>query len=103
VKETIAEMLKVEARAKDIVAKAQDEAAGIVRQARVEAARLQEEAQRTAQAEAAKLVELGIEDARKHRDELLARIDKENERLRDVGHAKADEAKKLIIAALTGM
>lgn len=102
-KETIAEMLKVEARAKEIVAEAQDEAAGIVRQARVEAARLQEEAQRAAQAEAAKLVERGIEDARKRRNELLTQIDKENERLRDVGQGKADEAKKMIVAALTGM
>ena len=95
-------MLKVEARAKDVVAAAQDEAAGIVRQARVEAARLQEEAQRAARAEAAKLVERGIEDARKRRDELLAQIDKKNALLRDVGHGKADEAKKIIVAALTG-
>jgi len=102
VKETIAEMLKVEAQAKKIVADAQAEAAEIVRTARAQAAAVQTEAERNAQARAAKLVRDGVEHARKRRDAMLAEIDRRIEGLRNVAPDAAEAARRLVLAALTG-
>ncbi len=101
-KETIAEMLKVEAQAKKIVAEAEDLSAEIVRKARTEASSIQEQAHRDAQAKAAMLIQQGIEQARRKRDEMLAQIDADNQHLCDVAPDKAEAAKKIILAALTG-
>ena len=101
-KETIAQMLKVEARAKEIVAAAETEAARVVRDARKEAAAIQDEAQRGAQAKAAGVIRQGAQRARERRDEELAEIDRKTESLRHVAQDKAGAAKKAILAALTG-
>ena len=101
-KETIAAMLKVEAQAKEIVAKAQEEADEIVKNARAEAAVIQNTAQRNAQAESVKIIKEGLEQARKRREEILAEIDTKAGRLRHITQEKAEAAKELILAALTG-
>ena len=101
-KETIAEMLKVEAEAKEIVAAAQDEAQKIVRQARQEAATVQVAAERDAQAKSVKIIEDGIQEARRRRGDMLAEIDRKAEQLRHVPQEKVEAARVLILAALTG-
>lgn len=95
-------MLKVEARAKEIVAQAESEAADIVRNARREAVAIQDQAGRDAQAKAAQLVRKGVGEARAHRAEMLAEIDRKNEVLRDIAPDRADAAREIILAALTG-
>lgn len=100
-KETIAEMLKIEAQAKELVAAAEAQAAEIERAARTQAAAIQERAQRAARATAAAILTEGLELARKRRAEALAQIDRNNERFRHVPPDRADEAKRLILAALT--
>jgi len=102
VKETIAEMLKVEAEAKKIVADAQAEATEIVRAARAQAAAIQTEADRNAQARAAALVKDGVEETQKRRDEMLAEIDRRIEGLGHVASDAAEAARQVILAALTG-
>lgn len=101
-KETIAEMLKVEAQAKKIVADAQAEATEIVRNARTEAAAIQTEAERSAQLRAAALIKDGVEETQKRRDEMLAEIDRSIEGLRHVARNEAEAARQAILAALTG-
>lgn len=101
-KETIAEMLKVEAEAKEIVAAAQDEAQKIVRQARQEAAAIQGIAERDAQAKSVRILEDGIQEARRRRDDMLAEIDRKAGQLRHVPQEKVEAAKVLILAGLTG-
>ena len=101
-KETIAEMLKVEARAREIVAEAEAEAAEVVRRAGAEAAAIEEAGRRAAQAKAAKMFEEGIAEVQKRRDAQLAQIDERTARLRHVAPDKADAARKRILAALTG-
>ncbi len=100
-KETIAEMLKVEAQARDIVAEAGKQAEEIVRNARTEAAAIQDAAQRDAQAASAETIKQGVEQARKRRNQILAEIDTKTERLRHVEQKKTEEVQKLILAALT--
>ena len=101
-KDTIAQMLKVEAEAKDIVAAAEADAQEIVYRARLESAAVQDAARRDAQAEAARRVEQGIEDARRRRRDMLAAIDKGTEALRQIAPDKADAARQMIRAELTG-
>ncbi len=101
-RETIAQMLKVEAEARRIVADADAQAAEIVRAARVEALALQEDAQRRAQSKAAEMVEAGLREARARREALLAEIDAKNDALRHIAPEKAEAAKRLILAALAG-
>jgi len=95
-------MLKVEAEAKEIVAAAQAEAEKIVRQARQEAAAVQGAAERDAQAKSVKIIQDGIQDARRRRDDMLAETDRRAEQLRHVPQEKVEAAKVLILAALTG-
>jgi len=102
VKETIAEMLKVEAEAKAIVARAVEEAEEIVRKARTEAVALQDAAERAAQAEAARLIEDGGRQARSRRSETLAEVDQRAQRLRLVPQESIQAAKALVLAALAG-
>ena len=101
-KETIAELLKVEAEAKAIVARADEEAAETVKKARAEAAALVEAARREAQARAEETVRKAVEEARKQRDLALARIDERNHRLRGVPRERTDAAKDSILSAVLG-
>lgn len=101
-KETIAQMLKIEAEARKIAAKLQAEAEEVVSNARVEAARIEDEARRSAQARAARVLEDGLADARAARDTALQEIDQRNESLRHVAQDKAGAAKKIIFSAVTG-
>jgi len=101
-KETIAEMLKVEAKAKEIVASAQEEAAGVVRRARQEAAAIQDAAERDAQTESTAVLEEGLKRARERRGDVLAEIDGRARQLRDVSQKKVDAAKALILTTLAG-
>ena len=99
-KETIAEMLKVEAQAKEIVAAARDQAQDLNRQARTDASAIEQEAQRQAQAETAQILEQGVREARERRADMLAQIDRDNERLRDLPQDKVMAAKHLILSAV---
>ena len=101
-KETIAEMLKIEAQAKEIVAAAQEEAAGVVRRARQEAAAIQDAAERDAQTESTAVLEEGLKRARERRGDVLAEIDGQARQLRDVSQERTEAAKALILTALAG-
>lgn len=101
-KETIAEMLKVEAQAKKIVADADAEAARIVQEARRQAIAAEDAARREAQAKAARRIEEGIVTARARRDQILGEIDQRAATLRQVTPEKAEAARELVLAALTG-
>ena len=101
-KETIAEMLKIEAQAKEIVAAGQEEAARIVRQARQEAAAIQDAAERDAQTKTATILDERSESARERRKDVLATINDTAEQLRQVPQERADAAKALILTALAG-
>jgi len=95
-------MLQIEAQAKDILAKAQTESAGIVRDARKQAATKHQDALRQAQAKASELLKNGIENARRRREKELERIDAQSQQLRHVPPKKAQAAKQLVFAALAG-
>ena len=101
-KETIAEMLKIEAQAKEIVAASQEEAAGIVRQARQDAAAVQDTAERDAQTNAAAILDGRSESARERRRDVLATINDTAEQLRQVPQERTEAAKALILTALAG-
>ncbi len=101
-KETIAEMLKIEAQAKEIVASGKEEAAGVVRRARQDAAAIQDAAERGAQADAAAILDERSESARGRREDVLAAINETAEQLRQVPQEKVDAAKALILTALAG-
>ena len=101
-KETIAEMLKVEAKAKEIVAAAREQAQDLNRKARTDASAVEQEAQRQAQAEAAQVLEQGLREARERRADMLAHIDRDNERLRDLPQDKVAAAKHIILSAVVG-
>lgn len=102
-KETIAEMLKIESDAKAIIAKAQADASEILKQARLDAAKIIADAQAHAHAEAQKKYESGLEATRKELAAQLAQIDKENEKLRDIPPDKRVAAVKIITNAVTGV
>ena len=99
-KETIAELLKIEEQAKKIVADAAEESAEIVRKARAEAAKIQEHAQRSAQAKAAQLLGTGLEAAKQERLKILEEIDRENENLRNIPAEKKEAALRLVASAV---
>lgn len=101
-KETIAEMLKVEAQAKAIVAAAEKDAIQIVQNARLKAASIQEAAHHSAQAAASQYVEDGLRQARERREQVLAQIGAKAEGLRRVAHETAETASNIVRAALTG-
>ena len=101
-KETISQMLKVEAQAQQIVSAAEQEAAEIVRRARAEAAAIEDAAQRRAQAKAAERRDERRAEARGRRARILAEIDQKNEEQRRVAPEKTAAAKAAILAALTG-
>jgi vacuolar-type H+-ATPase subunit H len=101
-KDTIAQMLKIEAEAREMVAKLQAESEKAVSDARIEAANIEEEALRSAQARAARFLENGLAEARAARDAALQEIDQRNESLRHVAQDKAGAAKKIIFSAVTG-
>lgn len=99
-KETIAELLKIEEQAKKIVADATDKSNEIIRKARAEAAQMEEQATRSAQAKAAQILETGLEAAKQKRLKLLDEIDRDNEKLRNIPAEKREAALQLIISAL---
>lgn len=102
-KETIAEMLKVEAQAKEIVSAAESEAAELIQKARAEAQSFEENAQAQTKAEAARLIKSGADQARTERQQALEQIDKDNEHLHQIPGEKAVAAQGMILSAVTGM
>ena len=101
-RETIAEMLKVESEAKAIAAALQAEAEERVRSARLEASEIEDASRRAARVKSAELIEAGVSEAQNERDRLLSAIDEANERLRSVPPDEAAALCGVIFDAVTG-
>jgi vacuolar-type H+-ATPase subunit H len=101
-KDTIEQLLKVEAEARELVAELQAQAEKVVADARAEAARIEDAAQRAAQAQAERLLDECLAEARARREAALQEIDRRNASLCRVSQDKADAARTQILSALIG-